>query len=442
MSRKRWLVGVATVAILTLIAAACSSDSSSGGSDTGTASTAPDLTGQTVEVAATWTSSEQKNFEKVLALFEQQTGATAQFVSAGDDIAAYLGPKIEGGKPPDVAILPQPGVVTSFANQGDLIPIEDFAGPLIDANYAPGAREVGTVDGTLYAVWFRAAQKSTVWFNTHVFADAGVQPPATWDELITTAQTISDFGVPPYSVGVDVGWPLSDLFENIYLRTAGADMYDQLAKHEIPWTDQSVKDALTKMGDVLGNSDEIAGGTAGALQTDFNGSVVQMFTDPPAGAMLFEGNFVAGVVTGETKAKVGPDADFFDFPSIDGSPPAVMGGGDLAVLLDDTEAGRELIKFLATPEAAEVWAGLGGYISPNKNVDISAYTDPVDKRVAQALIDAGDSTRYDLSDLQPTAFGATTGQGIWGILTDFMNDPSDVDGTAQKLEAAAKAAYK
>jgi alpha-glucoside transport system substrate-binding protein len=441
MRRKRWVLGLATVSALMLIAAACSSGSETP-SASGTASTGPDLSGQTVEVAATWTSSEQRNFEQVLALFEQQTGATARFVSAGDDIAAYLGPKIEGGKPPDVAILPQPGVVTSFADQGDLIPIEDFAGDLIDANYAPGAREVGTVDGTLYAVWFRAAQKSTVWYNTKVFEDAGVQPPTTWDELLTTAQTISDSGVPPYSIGVDVGWPMSDLFENIYLRTAGPDMYDKLAKHEIPWTDQSVKDALTTMGDILDDSDKIAGGTQGALQTDFNGSVVQMFTDPPAGAMLFEGNFVAGVVTGETKAKVGPDADFFDFPSIDGSPPAVMGGGDLAVLLDDTPAGEALIKFLATPEAAEVWAGLGGYISPNKNVDISAYTDPVDQRVAQALVDAGDSTRYDLSDLQPTAFGATTGQGIWGILTDFVSDPSDVDGTAQELEAAAKAAYK
>ncbi len=442
MNRKRWVVGVATVAILTLIAAACSSDSSSGASDTGTTSAAPDLTGQTVDVAATWTSAEQRNFEQVLALFEQQTGATTQFVSTGDDIAAYLGPKIEGGKPPDVAILPQPGVVASFASQGDLVPIEDFAGDLIDANYAPGAREVGTVDGTLYAVWFRAAQKSTVWYNTHVFDDAGVQPPTTWDELVSTAQTISDSGVPPYSVGVDVGWPMSDLFENIYLRTAGPDMYDKLARHEIPWTDQSVKDALSKMADVIGNSDEIAGGTQGALQTDFNGSVDQMFTDPPAGAMLFEGNFVGGVITGETKAKVGTDADFFDFPSIDGSPPAVMGGGDLAVLLDDTPAGEALIKFLATPEAAEVWAGLGGYISPNKNVDISAYTDPVDQRAAQALIDAGDAVRYDMSDLQPTAFGATTGQGIWGILTDFVSDPSDIDGTAQQLEAAAKAAYK
>ena len=443
MSRKRWMMGFTTVAALTLVAAACSNDETPNVSETNTgqASAGPDLSGQTVEVAATWTSAEQSNFEKVLDLFEQQTGATTQFVSTGDDIAAYLGPKIEGGKPPDVAILPQPGVLQSFADQGDLIPIEDFAGQLVDQNYAPAAREVGTVDGKLYAVWFRAAQKSTVWYNTQVFEDAGVQPPKTWDELLTTAGTISDSGVPPYSVGVDVGWPISDLFENIYLRTAGPEMYDQLAAHEIPWTDESVKVALTTMGDVLGNSDEIAGGTQGALQTDFNGSVVQMFADPPEGAMTFEGNFVAGVITGETKAKVGPDADFFDFPSIDGSPPAVVGGGDLAVLLDDTEAGRELIKFLATPEAAAVWAGLGGYLSPNKNVDISAYTDPVDQRVAQALIDAGDSTRYDLSDLQPTEFGATTGQGIWGILTDFVSDPSDIDGTAQKLEAAAKAAY-
>jgi alpha-glucoside transport system substrate-binding protein len=443
MNRKRWTVGLAAAAVCALIAAGCSSDESSPsvGGPTGTESAGPDLTGQTVEVAATWTSSEQTNFEKVLSLFEDQTGATVRYISAGDDVAAYLGPKIEGGKPPDLAILPQPGVLQSFVADGDLIPIDDFAGDIVDENFGPGAREVGSVDGTLYAVWFRAAQKSMVWYNTHVVDDAGVQPPATWDELLTTAQTISDFGVPPYSIGVDVGWPLSDLFENIYLRTAGPEMYDKLAKHEIAWTDQSVKDALSKMADVIGNSDDIAGGTQGALQTDANGAITQMFADPPQGAMIFAGNFVLGVINDETNAKVGPDADFFDFPAIDGSPPAVMGGGDLAVLLKDSEGGKELIKFLATPEAAEVWAGLGGYLSPNKNVPVSAYTDPVDQRIAQALIDAGDSVRYDLSDLQPTAFGATTGQGIWGILTDFMSNPTDIDGTAQQLEAAAKAAY-
>jgi alpha-glucoside transport system substrate-binding protein len=441
----RWVRWFAIGAVLALLATACGGDDEGGGGATGGATAAtggvPDLTGQTVEVAATWTSAEKDNFEQVLANFEDQTGADVRFLSAGDDIAAFLGPKIEGGQPPDVAILPQPGVLNSFVEQGDLLPIEDFAGDVVDENYAPGARDVGSVDGTLYAVWFRAAQKSTVWYNANVFNDAGVQPPSDWDGLLQDAQTISDFGVTPYSLGAGDGWTLSDLFENIYIRTAGPDMYDQLATHEIPWTDQSVKDALGVMADIVGDDSSIVGGVSGALQTDFNGSVTQVFADPPDGALIFEGNFVGGVITGETQAKVGTDADFFDFPSIDGSPPAVVGGGDLAVLLKDSEGGQALIRYLATPEAAEIWAGLGGYISPNKNVPVTAYTDPVDKRAAEALINAGDSVKYDLSDLQPTEFGATTGQGIWGILQDFMQNPTDVDGTAQQLEDAANAAY-
>ena len=121
----------------------------------------------------------------------------------------------------------------TFAEQGDLVEIEDVAGDEVDANFGQGAREAGSVDGALYGLWFKAAQKSTVWYNVGVFEGAGVEPPATIEELQQVAQTISDYGVEPYSIGADVGWPLSDLFENIYLRTAGPDMYDQLAAHEI-----------------------------------------------------------------------------------------------------------------------------------------------------------------------------------------------------------------
>ena len=101
----------------------------------------------------------------------------------------------------------------------------------------------------------------------------------------------------------------------------------------------------------------------------------------------------------------------------------MLGGGDFAVLLADTEGGKALIEYLATPEAAEIWVAEGGFISPNTQVDVSVYPETVSQRAAQALIDAGDSVRYDLSDLQPTEFGATTGQGIWGILIDFLREP-------------------
>ena len=443
--RTRIARTIVSLAVVALLAAACGGgeDLDGGGAtETSGGPATVDLTGETVEATATWTGAEQERFQMVLDAFAEQTGATVQFRSAGDDVAAYVGPRIEGGDPPDVAILPQPGVLRTFAGQGDLIDIEDAAGDEIDANFAPTAREVASVDGTLYGVWFKAAQKSTVWYNVAVFEGAGVEPPTTIEELQQVAETISDYGVEPYSIGADVGWPLSDLFENIYLRTAGPDMYDQLAVHDIPWTDPSVKDALTVMADIVGDETLLAGGATGAAQTDFNGSVTQVFADPPKGAIIFEGDFVGGVISGETDAQVGTDADFFDFPSIDGSESAVVGGGDFAVLLDDTEGGRALIEYLATPEAAEIWAAEGGYISPNTQVDPSVYPDEVSQRAAQALVEAGDGVRYDLSDLQPTEFGATTGQGIWGILIDFLRDPSDVDGTAQALESAAKKAYE
>jgi hypothetical protein len=434
---------LAVAAVLALLGAACGGgedldEGTDGATETGAAG--EDLTGERVEVAATWTSPEKERFQMVLDAFSEQTGAEVRFLSAGDDIAAYVGPRIEGGDPPDVAIFPQPGVVDSFAAEGSLVPIDDLVGDVVDADI-PGGRDAGSFEGELYGLWFKAAQKSTVWYNVNVFEGAGVEPPTTWDELLQVGDTISDYGVPPYSIGADVGWPLSDLFENVYLRVAGPDMYDQLADHEIPWTDPTVKDALATMAELFDDPDQLAGGSQGALQTDFNGSVTAAFSDPPEGAMVFEGDFVGGIITGETEAQLGTDADFFDFPSIDDSEPAVVSGGDLAVLLNDTPGGRALIEYLSTPEAAEIWAAEGGFISPNTQVSLDAYGDDVARRAAEALQQAGDAARYDLSDLQPTEFGATTGQGIWGILIDFLQNPDDVDGTADALETAAKRAY-
>ena len=129
----------------------------------------------------------------------------------------------------------------------------------------------------LYGFLFKAANKSTVWYNVAAFEDAGVEPPKTWDDFLAAAETINASGLPAYSIGGADGWTLTDLFENIYLRTAGPEKYDQLSTHEIPWTDQSVKDALTEMAKVLGDTENIAGGTSGALQTDFPTSVSNVF---------------------------------------------------------------------------------------------------------------------------------------------------------------------
>lgn len=434
MKTARWWGALPLVGVMAIVATAC------GG---GAREFEPgDLSGQSLEVAAVWgeDTGEAQAFAQVIDLFESETGASVTYTSTGDDIATVLGGRVAGGDPSDVAILPQPGLLRDFAQQGALISIEDAVGDEVDANFAEVWRELGTVDDTLYGVWFKAANKSTFWYNLNVFSAAGVEPPGTWEDLTAAAQTVSDSGVPPFAIDGASGWVLSDWFENIYVRTAGPEMYDQLANHEIAWTDQSVKDALTRFAEIVGAESNMAGGVNGTLQSEFPNSVTVAFADPAGAGMVYEGDFVGGVIGSETTSVLGTDADFFDFPSIEGSPAAVIGGGDVVVLMKDTEAGRAFLEYLATPQAAEVWAALGGFSSPNQAVDTSVYPDPISRRSAEALANA-ETFRFDLSDLQPAAFGATAGQGIWGLLQEFVRNPSDIDGIAQKLEDEAAAAF-
>ena len=157
--------------------------------------------------------------------------------------------------------------------------------------------------------------------------------------------------------------------------------------------------------------------------------------------MVFEGDFVAGVVRGSTAARLGIDADVFPFPAVGHSGPAVVGGGDLAVLTRRSPAGAALVDYLATPEAAAIWAHQGGYISPNRNLDLNVYPDDITRSLARAVLDAGDEFRFDLSDLQPAPFGSSNSTGIRGRLRALLAS-HDVAGTAAALEADASAAYR
>ncbi|WP_182887505.1 ABC transporter substrate-binding protein [Microbispora sp. H10885] len=437
------------VACLALAAAAaCGSDS---GGDTGSgsapaASGAPSaaggdkpLAGEKIEIAAKWTGDEQANFEKVLKAFEEKTGATVTYASTGEDTGAYLGPRIEGGNPPDVAILPQPGLVQQYADENALKPLSPEVQAQIDQNYTPYWKDLGSAKGQVYGVLVKAAHKSLIWYRQGAFDDAGAQPASTWDDLIKNAQTLSDSGVAPFALCAASGWTLTDLFENVYLSSAGPENYDKLAKHEIPWTDASVKTALEKMAQIFGKKEFMLGGSSGALQTDFPTCVTQVYGQKKA-AMVIEADFVAASV-GQSGAKVGEDAKIMPFPKAGDTAPVVL-GGDVGVAMKDTKGAMALLEFLASKEGGEVWAKQPGYLSPNRNVSPDNYPDDLTKQLAQTIISAGESVRYDMSDLAPSAFGGTDGKGEWKDLQDFLRNPSDVKGAQEKLEADAAKAFK
>ncbi|GGV32543.1 ABC transporter substrate-binding protein [Streptomyces spectabilis] len=401
----------------------------------------PELDGQKLSVSAVWGGAERKVFLRVLDEFEKRTGADVSFVPAQEPIISFLASKVAGGEPPDVAMLPQVGAVKQAVEKKWAKPLGAAAQKELDENYAQGWKDLGSVDGKQYGVYFKAANKSLVWYNTKVFENAGVEEPKTWDDFMKTAQTIYDSGVAPVSVGGAEAWTLTDWFENVYLSQAGPEKYDELAQHEIKWTDPSVKEALTTLGGLFGKKGFVAGGADGALQTEFPASVKQTFVggDQPKAGMVFEGDMVSLSIS-ETKAKVGTDAKVFPFPAVGDASPAVV-GGDAAVALKDGEGAQALLTFLASPDAAKIWAEAGGFVSPNKNLDLAAYPNDVQRGIAKALIAAGDDIRFDMSDQAPPAFGGTPGKGEWKALQDFLKNPKNVAGTQRALEDAATKAY-
>src|SRR5437588_7142381 len=240
MSKRGWLVLMALALGLSLVATGCGGSKKKSANGT----TAKQVTG-TLSMVAVWTGAEGKAIQAVLSGFKAKNPGVKINYKAAKDPGQVLTTAVQGGNPPDIAALPSPGLMKQFVSQGALKPI-DFAKSDISANFSQDWVKFGTVNGKLYGLFFKGANKSTVWYNVHAFSNAGVKPPTEWNTLLSDAKTISASGTPAYSIGGADGWTLTDLFENLYLRMAGPAKYDQLSDHKIPWTDPSVKSTLTE----------------------------------------------------------------------------------------------------------------------------------------------------------------------------------------------------
>jgi alpha-glucoside transport system substrate-binding protein len=394
---------------------------------------------QTLEVVGAWTGAEQRNFQQVINGFEHKTGVQVTYTSASASVPAALEARIDAGTPPDVAFLPQPGTLRQYAMGGLLVPLDQATRRIVASNYNQVWQGLASYGGREYGVWFKAANKSLVWYNIGAFEKAGVVPPDDIDGLLQVARTLESAGIAPLAVGGANPWTLSDWFANLYLRTAGPQRYDLLADHRIPWTDPSVKETLRLMTEILAPS-FLAGGPRGTLDTTFAESVAEVLSTHPAAAMTSEAEFVLGAVPPGSAARPGIDFDAFSFPAVGSSGAGVVVGGDVAVMMRHSTAATAFLRYLASPDAAELWASRGGFISPNLNLDLTVYPEDLIRTAARSLLEAGNSLRFGLGDLQPPGFGATASAGLQKELGDLLVT-GDVNRTANALERAAAAAY-
>ncbi len=427
--------------VLTLVAAAvfaavaCSPSTTAPGGSAAPGGGSP-AAGSTITVTSLWGGAEETAFQEVLTAFKAKTGVTANYVAQRTDYATVLRTSIQGGNPPDVAIMPGIGFLRSFAKDGS---IKDFASLGIDvaplaANYAPGILEVGQVDGKQYGLMVKFNSKSTVFFRPDVFETAGVTAPTTWDEFKTVISTLKSKGVVPLGLGAKDSWTLSDWFESIYIRQAGPEAYSKLFSAEGDWNDPTVKTAAETMKEVL-TDDNVVGGINGALGAGFVDGIGQVFTPTPKAAIYYEGGFVYGIATGDTNKDLawGETIEWFDFPTF-GTPGGVTIGGDVIAALTDKPGVKDFIEYMTTVEAGTVWAETGIIISPIKGVAADVYPNESAKKEAAQVANAP-AVRFDGQDLLP-AGGPDFGAMLQSVV---KGDP--IDGLLSTFQTAQKAAW-
>ena len=379
--------------------------------------------GTSVSIYTSILDTEADNYVASFKPFEDCTGIKINY-QGSSEFEAQLNVKVAGGNAPDIAFFPQPGLLQRFAKTGKLkvAPKSDEAN--VDANWSPAWKGYGSSDGKFYGAPMSANVKSFVWYSPKEFKAKGYTIPTTYADLLTLSDKIAASGHKPWCAGVEsgaaTGWTATDWLEDLMLRTAGPDVYDQWVAHKIPFNDPQVAKALDMVGGILKNNKYVNGGYG-----DYKSITTTSFQN--GGLPILKGtcslhrqaSFYSNQWPKGTKIAVDGDVFAFYFPVIDpskGKP--IDGGGEFVGAFTDRPEVQAVQTFLSTDTYANTRVKPGGWLSANKKLDVSLLQTPIDKTSVQILQDPKAIFRFDASDQMPAAVGSGS---EWKGLTAWLS---------------------
>lgn len=401
-----------------------------------------DLKGQTLTIFGPWRGEDEALFQSVLAYFADATGVNVRY-SSSENYEQQIVIDTQAGSPPNIAILPQPGLLADLAAKGFLVPLGDDTAKWVEENYGAGKSwvDLGSYKGkdgnkAYFAFPFKADVKSLVWYVPENFEEAGYKVPESMEDLLKlTDQIVADGGT-PWCIGLGsggaTGWPATDWVEDLMLRTQPLDIYQKWTTNEVKFTDPAVVAAINEFGKFAKNEKYVSGGVAAVASTDFRDSPKGLFDIPPKCYLHHQASFIPSFFPEGTK--VGTDADFFYMPTYASKPDLgkpVLGAGTLFTITKEAPAAKAFVQFLQTPIAHEVWMAQSSFLTPYKGVNVETYANEQMKRQGEILTTAT-TFGFDGSDLMPGKIGAGA---FWTGMIDFVGGKS-ADQVAADIQKA------
>lgn len=185
------------------------------------------------------------------------------------------------------------GILKSYAEAGQ---VEDLTSWFAD-NAAvkdrlfESAFGAATVDGKIYAIPATAVQPIIFYYNKEVFEKAGVQPPKTWDDLMSLVKTFNDKGIAPLSLGGQSRWTSMMWLQYMFDRIGGPEVFNAIYAGEAnAWSHPAAIEALTKIQELVAADGFIKGFSS--ITADSNADQALLFTGKAA--MMLHGGWTFG----------------------------------------------------------------------------------------------------------------------------------------------------
>ncbi len=442
-SRPRQALAIASALGLALTATACGgSGEKSSNADSPECAAFADYQGHSgtkVSIYSSIRDTEADLLAESWKKFADCTGIKIEHEGSGE-FEAQLQVRVDGGNAPDLAFIPQPGLLGRFAEGGKLKPVSAATKAMAEGNYSADWLKYSTVGGQLYGAPLGSNVKSFVWYSPKAFTEKGYKVPETWADLIKLSDQIAAAGEKPWCVGIEsgeaTGWPATDWIEDLMLRTQTPEVYDQWTTHGIPFNDPRVAEAFDQAGTILKNDKYVNGGYGGVKSistTSFQEGGLPILQGKCS--LHRQASFYANQWPQGTRVAEDGDVFAFYFPAIDpskGKP--VLGGGEFVVGFVDRPEVQAVQTYLASGDHANTRAKLGNWVSANLKLDTSNVANPIDKLSVQILQDKGALFRFDGSDLMPGEVGAGT---FWKGMVDWING-KDTASTLAFIEKSWK----
>ena len=365
------------------------------------------------EVLHWWTSGGESAAVKVFADAFTEAGGewidTA--IAIGENARAAGVSRIVGGEPPTMMQFNTGKQFDELVAEGLLRDIEDIAQEGQWRDKLPSTIVEATVrDGKFFAVPINIHGQNWFWYNTKVLADAGVEPPTSFSDLIAAAPALKEAGVIPLALGGQA-WQERLTFNAVLLAEGGSELYLQLLAENN--TDAVDSDGFRKVAETFASLRDLV--DEGSPGRNWNDATSMVITERAAVQVMGDwakGDFIAAGLT------LGDDYGCTVISEDNG----FILGGDVFVfpIVDDPvhQAGQEaLAKQMMSQDVQVAFNEKKGSVPVLLDVDVTAMDDCAQKGMALMQDPAKQipSINYVAT---PDMVGALT-----DVVTEFWNDP-------------------